>query len=142
MNKVINGKRYDTDKAKLVGSTDNGRAWMDLDYYAESLYKKRTGAFFLHLAGGARSPIAESRDGGSIGAERIRPVELEEARKWAEDHIDADGYAALFGDPGEGESSSLYLKAISASAKAKLEREAAKSGRTQAQVVESLLETL
>ncbi len=141
MKKVINGKVYDTDKAALVGSSDNGLAWMDLDYYAESLHRKRTGEYFLHLAGGARSPIAEARDGGSIGAERIRPVSFEEARQWAEDNLDADGYAAAFGMPEEGEAS-LNITNVPASAKAKLERESQRTGKTQAQVVIELLETL
>lgn len=141
MNKVIGGKRYDTDRAELAGSWDNGLALMDFDYYGESLYKKRTGEFFLHLAGGARSPIAESSDGGSIGAERIRPVTYAEAQEWAEEHMDADAYGSLFGEPDDG-TRSLYISSISNTAKANLEREAAKRGCTQAKIVEELLEAL
>lgn len=140
MRKVINHKRYETDRATMVGSWDNGSEYMGLDYYAETMYQKRTGEFFLHLEGGARSPLAESRDGGTIGGEKVRPISEEEARTWAENHLDADEYAAVFGDP-EGEES-LYLRAISASAKAKLEREAQKTGKTQMQIVEELLEAL
>ena len=43
MNKTINGKRYDTEKAKPVGEAGNGLYPGDLDYYCETLYHKRTG---------------------------------------------------------------------------------------------------
>ena len=64
MNKVINGKRYDTDKAEQIAQSDNGCYVGDLDYYCETLYRKRTGEFFLHSEGGARgAPSATARDG-------------------------------------------------------------------------------
>lgn len=141
MNKVIAGKVYDTEKAKAVGSTDNGRAWMDLDYYGETLHRKRTGEYFLHQEGGARSLAAESRDGGTIGGERIVPVTFDEARQWAEQNMDADEYAEAFGMPEDG-AASLYVTSVPASAKAKLERESQRTGKTQAQIVTELLESL
>ena len=39
MNKVINGKRYDTDKAEQIAQSDNGCYVGDLDYYCETLYR-------------------------------------------------------------------------------------------------------
>ena len=140
MNKVINGKRYDTDKAEEAGRWDNGLYPGDLDYYGEELYRKRTGEFFLHREGGPRSVLARADGTGWAGGEDVVPLPYEEARRWAEEKLDADGYAALFGEPDEGAAAVNVV--VSACAKAKLEREAARRGCTQAQVVEELLGAL
>lgn len=52
MGKIINGKRYDTDKAVFIGLYDGSK-----------LYRKRTGEFFLE-------------DGG-----KIKPLLIDEAKK-------------------------------------------------------------
>ena len=140
MNKVIDGKRYDTDKAMESGSWDNGRMPGDLDQYRETLYRKRTGEFFLHREGGARSVLARPSGTGWTGGEDVVPLPYDEARSWAKDRLDADGYARLFGEPDEG--TAMLSLCVSASAKAKLEREAARRGCTQAQVVDELLAEL
>lgn len=101
MKKIINGKLYDTRTAWLAGSFHNGLR--DFSWYSEDLYRKRTGEFFLHGAGGARSQYAE-RDGDLIcNGERIVPLTYEEAREWAEKKLDADDYAEIFGEPSEGD---------------------------------------
>ena len=51
MKKIINGKLYDTSTAHLVGEWDN-QLYGNPDYAAESLYRKRTGEFFLRHGGG------------------------------------------------------------------------------------------
>lgn len=101
MKKIINGKLYDTRTARKVGGYHNGLR--DFAWCSEDLYRKRTGEFFLHGEGGARSQYAE-RDGDLIcdGA-RILPMTFEEARKWAEEKLDADDYAEIFGEPSEGD---------------------------------------
>ena len=77
MNKTINGKRYDTEKAKPVGEAGNGLYPGDLDYYCETLYLKRTGEFFLHMEGGPRSGCAKADGTGWVGGEELRPVSFE-----------------------------------------------------------------
>ena len=141
MNKVINGKRYDTDKAEPVGEAGNGLYPGDLDYYCETLYRKRTGEFFLHAEGGPRSRCAKRDGSGWIGGEEIQPVSYDEARKWAESNLTADEYEATFGEAGDDDVVAATLK-LSAGAKAKLEREASRTGRTQSSIVEELIGTL
>lgn len=140
MDKVIGGKRYDTDKAKRVGAYDNGLYPGDLGFYSETLYLKRTGEFFLHCEGGPQTRLAK-RDGTSLTAgEEIVPLPYEDAEKWAEGHLDTDGYAALFGEPDEGEA--VINAVVSAAIKSRLDREAAKRGVLQRQVLEELIGTL
>ena len=59
MKKIIRGRQYDTEKAQRIGSWDNGHSGNDLDYTAETLYRKRPGEYFLEGCGGARSRYAE-----------------------------------------------------------------------------------
>ena len=68
MKKIINGKVYDTDTAKLIGSWDNG-IYGDLDSVSEDLYRKRTGEFFIfgHEGNEKRKPKAD--DAGDEPAE-------------------------------------------------------------------------
>ena len=44
-------------------------------------------------------PVGDMRGAG----EKIIPMTENEAREWAEAHLDADEYVSVFGDPGEGE---------------------------------------
>ena len=143
MNKLIDGKRYDTEKAEPVGEADNGLYPGDLDYYCETLYRKRTKEFFLHAEGGPRSRCAKP-DGSSgwAGGEEIVPLSLEGACKWAERNLTADEYAVIFGEPDEGGADVVATLKLSASAKAKLEREASRTGRTQSAIVEELIGTM
>ncbi|WP_101723050.1 hypothetical protein [Eggerthella timonensis] len=138
MNKVINGKRYDTDKAEPVGESGNGLYPGDLDYYCETLYRKRTGEFFLHLEGGPRSRCAKADGSGWVGGEELRPLAYDDARSWAEKNLTADEYADAFGEPDDDGAVVATLK-LSATAKAKLEREASRTGKTQSAIVEELI---
>lgn len=103
MKKIINGRSYDTDTATNVGEYWNGRTNRDFQYVFETLYRKKNGEFFLHGEGGAMSRYAEPVGDMRGAGEKIIPMTEEEAREWAEEHLDADEYVSVFGDPGEGE---------------------------------------
>lgn len=97
MKKIINGKRYNTDTATLIGSTGYGYPG-DLEYWAEELYLKKTGEFFIYGEGGPMSKYSR-RIGENewSGGEEIRPLSLKEAQEWAENYLDADEYEKVFG---------------------------------------------
>lgn len=97
MKKVINGKRYDTDTAKKLAS-DWYSNCTDFHYWEETLYRKNTGEYFLHGEGGPASKYAQSVGQNSwSGGEKLIPLSVENARKWAEDHLDGDEYEKIFG---------------------------------------------
>ena len=99
MKKIINGKLYDTETAKLVGEYDNGCSYSDFHYMSEELYLKKTGEFFKYGTGGAMSRYnKECGFNEWTGGDDIIPLTEEEAKEWAELHIDADGYMELFGE--------------------------------------------
>lgn len=74
MNKILSGKRYDTDTAIKIAASGN-----------ESLYIKRTGEFFIH----AKS---------SSEAERIRPITEAEARRFCLCNAEKSVYDRYFGE--------------------------------------------
>ena len=47
MKKIINGKVYDTEKAKQVAYYSSAGSWRDFQHYEETLYLKKTGEYFL-----------------------------------------------------------------------------------------------
>ncbi len=98
MRKIIKGFAYDTATAKEVGEWRNAFGYKDFNQCEETLYQTKAGAYFIYGTGGALSkyayPVGNS---GWAGGEKITPLTEEEARKWSEDHLDADKYENLFG---------------------------------------------
>ncbi len=84
MKKRINGRIYDTDVAKIIGSITNGFPMSDFRYYYESLYLKRNGEYFIYSEGGPMSKAAEYyEESDSTGyGEHIKPISIEDAKKW------------------------------------------------------------
>ena len=97
MKKIINGKRYDTNTATLIGSTGHGYPG-DLDYWTEELYRKKTGEFFLYGEGGPMSKYSRKiRNNEWSGGEKITPLSPRDAQEWAENYLNADEYEQAFG---------------------------------------------
>lgn len=96
MKKIINGKLYNTETAKLVANWWNGLGVSDFRNCEESLYLKKTGEYFLFGKGGGLSPYAERRGDGLGYGEKITPLTEEEAREWAENHMEADEYLKIW----------------------------------------------
>jgi hypothetical protein len=96
MKKIINGKMYDTEKAKLMAEWDNKKQG-SLEYVHEALYQKRTGEFFVYGTGGPKSQYAkpcgnDSWDEGN----RIMPLTYDGARQWAKEHLTEDECIEIF----------------------------------------------
>lgn len=101
MKRIINGKLYYTDTAKEIGSYQYGCGG-DFNYLYEVLYKKRTGEFFLYGCGGANTCYGvQCGDRCRSAGEDIIPYSEEEAKKWAEKHLNADTYIETFGEVDE-----------------------------------------
>ncbi len=97
MKKIINGKKYDTDTAQLCASYSFGFPGSH-NHWEGSLYRKKTGEFFLHGRGGANSQWAKAIDQNSrSGGSGILPMTEGEARVWVERH-DNDKYEEIFGE--------------------------------------------
>jgi hypothetical protein len=139
MKKIINKKLYDTDTAQRMGADGNGYNVSDFNACYETLYRKRTGEYFLHGEGGARSRYA-SREGNMWAwGQQIIPLTYDEAQKWAEEHLTADEYAEIFGMPDEGDDSKTVLTITLPTTKAAALRQAAeKAGMSIGAYIDSI----
>ena len=102
MKRIINGRRYDTETAKLLGVASYGYC-TDFAYWREELYVKRTGEYFLYGQGGPMSKYSQTvGENQWTGGHEIRPLTFKEAKKWSEKYLSGDEYEAIFGKVEEG----------------------------------------
>ena len=101
MKKVISGKLYNTVTAKRLGYWSSGHQRGDFFYSEETLYKTKSGAYFLHGTGGANSQYGKWIGNSGGPGEEIRPYTEREAREWCEENLSADEYISIWGDPEE-----------------------------------------
>ncbi len=91
MNKIIKGKKYNTDTAELVADRDfydNG-SWSSTD----ALYKKTTGEFFIYHKVSNRDLYDRT--------DYLLPISEDEAKEFCERNLDADDYEKWFGEVAE-----------------------------------------
>lgn len=137
MKKIIKGKLYDTDTARMLGLDGGGdgfKAWH------EELYQKRTGEYFLYGEGGPMTKYAVAvSDNSWSGGKKIIPLSLSAAREWAEAHMDADEYGEIFGMPDEDAEPVALNIQLDAALMARIRARAAEDGTTLTTCVAALL---
>lgn len=111
MRKVVKGKVYDTETARLVCKR-GGLA----------LFGKRTGEYFL-----------------SDGSTSIDPVDFKRAAEWAEPAMGAEKWNEEFGDTKDDGGTAHIHASVSAAAKRALEMESRRTGESQSAVIERLI---
>ena len=95
MQKIINGKKYDTKTAIACGTYVEPILFTNCETFI-TLYRKTNGEYFLHEYWREMIFIVEvHRDA------RIKPLTEEEARKWAEKHLSVYEYENTFGPVSE-----------------------------------------
>lgn len=99
MKKIINGKRYDTDKATLIGERTQSNP-SDFRWIEEGLYiTPRSKQYFLAGEGGAMTQYSRPVDNNARGGgSKIIPLTREQALEWAEAYLDEDDIEEHFGD--------------------------------------------
>lgn len=139
MKKIINGKLYNSETAKLLGEDSYSHPG-DLAYWSEELYQKRTGEYFLYGQGGPMSRYAQTTGQNEwSGGEQIQPLSVDAARKWAEKHLRADEYETIFGEITEDDSKKNVTFSITKDAIEMLARMAAETGKTRSELVEEMI---
>lgn len=139
MKKIINGKLYNTDTARQIGSWESN-VTDNLYWVSETLCQKQRGEFFLYGEGGPGSKYAEpSGQGNWSSGEKIIPLSYDAAQAWAEKHLDTDTYQSTFGPVEEDDSTVRMLISLPASVAERVKREAAQTGvSTSAYIVSKL----
>ncbi len=144
MKKVINGALYNTDTAKLLGNWDNGYPRNDFNFCEESLYRTKSGKYFLHGYGGPLSKYSVSHgDNEWCGGEHIEPLSSDTARDWSEEHLTADEYSLIFGEPDEaGDNREALNISVPFEIKRKLEKIREEKNISISQIVTELVSSL
>ncbi len=99
MKKIVNGVRYDADKAIEIGSESHGYAG-DFRAWEATLYvTPKSRRYFLAGSGGPMSRFAQSAGQNEwTGGSDLIPMSKDEALEWAEAHLDADVVEEYFAD--------------------------------------------
>ena len=84
MRRIIRNKVYDTSTARKMGTYRNPEDSGIFYYYEYTLYRKKTGEFFLHACGRSNSH------------ESIMPLTYDEAQEWAEELLTEEQYKGIF----------------------------------------------
>jgi hypothetical protein len=99
MKRVIEGVRFDTEKAVKVGENSSTLPVTDFSWWSAALYRTpRSGRYFLAGEGGPMTRFARS-NGDTVGyGEKIIPMSRAEALEWAEHFLDPDTVENEFSD--------------------------------------------
>ena len=141
MKKIIEGRKYDTETATEIHEWSD-KAPSDFDYIEETLYCKRTGEYFLYGYGGPMTRYAEREKYGSgyCYGSTIIPMTYEEARAWAEGHMDADEYEAEFGPTSEDGGDDVVLSVrVGPATREILRRLSKQTGRSQGDILDEIV---
>ena len=92
MQKIINGKKYDTQTAVACGTYVEPILFTNCETFI-TLYRKTNGEYFLKEDWREMHFIFEVRRDVSI-----KPLTEEEAKKWTERHLSVGQYESIFGE--------------------------------------------
>lgn len=142
MKKIINGALYNTDTAKLLGEWCSNYNPSDFSFCEEKLYRTKSGKYFLYGSGGPMSKYSRSiGDNNWSGGEHIEPMSPAAAREWAEEHLSADEYSEIFGEPDEaGDYREALSISVPAETKRKLEKMRENTGKSISQIIEEMVD--
>ena len=142
MKKIINGKVYNTDTAIKIAEYESGSVTDGLHYYTETLYRKKTGEYFIHGEGGAATIYGEQTSyDRRLGGERIYPISFDKATEWAEKHMDADAYIKEFGIVDD-DSKIVYAFNLTQTSLDKLRKTAQRQETSMSALIEGWIQSL
>jgi hypothetical protein len=102
MKKIINGRMYNTETAEQIGTWSSPYGGGDFREEDETLFRKKTGEFFLHGMGGPMTKYGRScGDNSSCRGEKTIPICLQDAKRWVEEKLSTETYVEVFGEPEE-----------------------------------------
>lgn len=140
MYKVINGKRYDTETARKLGEWDNGTSPDNFKWISETIYKTKSGNFFLHGEGGPLTPYATVSGNDTGWGKKITPLSEEQARAWSEDRLSGEEYDRIFGTDEFEESEFVQISAtIPEELKTKMDEIRKRTGETTSEFLSRLI---
>ena len=107
----------------------------------ESLFRKRTGEFFLLGEGGSETNYAQRFGKEWTGSAKIIPLTFEEAESWSKEHLTKEEYELIFDLP-EGNEKKTVSYSLSLAAIERLRRAASTAGISASELLEKLIANL
>lgn len=99
MQAIINGIRYNTESATLIGEATYGNRGDFARWQAGLYVSPRSKRYFLAGEGGPMTQFAYHHpDRSRSGGDRIIPMDRAEAFEWAQHHLTVEAVEAAFGD--------------------------------------------
>lgn len=140
MKKIINGKVYDTETARKMAFWSNNLSYRDFGWVEETLYRKKTGEYFLFGEGGPMSRFAESCGDNSWGSgSKIIPMSYAKATNWAEEHLTGDEFEEIFGAVVDDETKKTVAYSLTVTAIEKLRRMSEEQGRSASEILDAMI---
>ncbi|MBQ9542662.1 MAG: hypothetical protein IJJ76_12270 [Ruminococcus sp.] len=143
MKKIIDNRVYDTDTAQLIKQADHDNIISGEGKCKQSLYRKRTGDYFLCVYG-ARADSFHNLHLTDAKHDRERHIYLltfEQARAWCEAEMTAEEWLENF-EPAEDDSLAALNLTLSAAAVSKFKLSAQQQQISQKELMEKLIGTL
>lgn len=82
MRKIINGRIYDTETARKLFEADNDEMYSSPFHVCETLYRTRTGYYFLHGVCGYLSAFSRTAAFAKVHSENIKIITETDAIEW------------------------------------------------------------
>lgn len=98
MKAIIDGIRYDTEKAEAVASYSNGLGRSDFRFIYETLFLTCSGRWFLAGEGGPMTEYAKKVADGRMSGDSIRPLDRDAALAWLELRREVEAIERHFAD--------------------------------------------
>ena len=98
MREIKDGLLFDTDKAELLHSWDNGYFRGDAHYVSKDLYRTEKGNYFIHIYGGALSEYGEHVGNQYHSDEFLITLLPDAVVLWLEKHGGTDAILEHFND--------------------------------------------
>lgn len=94
---IINGKKYNTEKANVIGFHDNGLDSSHFLYSSEMLYITESKEYFVQIRGTYVNRSCSNFKNLDLSGKRLVPLDQDEAKKWTEYNCSDTTYENFFG---------------------------------------------
>jgi len=99
--KIIDGRRYNSETADHLADASARCPRNDFRFWEESLYRTKSGSYFLCGSGGPMTTWASHYGNSLSNGSGLRVLDESEAREWVERYANAN-YERIFGPAQEG----------------------------------------
>jgi hypothetical protein len=139
MKRQIGTKTYDSDRAYIVASWDNGLPPGDPAREDERLHRSKSGLFFIYGQGGPASKYAKLRKGEWLAGEGITPISVDDAVALGRERMTDDDFQREFTRGGKDEGGKIAQIKMSPEQAGWLKSRREQTGETYNDIIRSLI---